>query len=486
MSEQNWARKEYETWDEAFRALAPICRQQSVRVAEYTRVLFVAACASSFGRGTPEGAARMKGKYAEAAYKCGFYHQLGKALVPPEYQIWQKDFSEEEKAVYRKYTTDGRALIASLQERTSREKEKRSGALLELDTKNIPWLMMRESCEQHMERFDGSGYPEGRSGADISPIAQIVGLAKELDRLSAETVSEHPFDEAWETLTGQSGTAWAPELIAVLKKARPACEAIYQKYIQYTMTVPETIPLVRKREGRPLGLEFRPLVGDNELHVVAYEAIPWFGGILGRDSERDGLETVAGMIERADLVEDVCTYLLYEAGDLAHRLKNCRISGRRILLHLLPAYFEDEQRSRQITQIAEDQEVGADALMLIADEKTINEASPAFADTLKALHRAGVAVAVDNFHPDAIPVERLQELGLEWLRLDPELYKQPGSANTFKLLRQAGFRLLGKDAGDEDTLSWLLLCGVEMVGGPMAGVAMSEDEVIRDELARLR
>ena len=41
--EQNWKRKEYESWDEAFRALTPIVRQQSVRVAAYTQVLFVKA-----------------------------------------------------------------------------------------------------------------------------------------------------------------------------------------------------------------------------------------------------------------------------------------------------------------------------------------------------------------------------------------------------------------------------------------------------------
>ena len=48
---------------------------------------------------------------ARLAYKCGMYHQLGKALVPPEYQILQNDFTGEERAVYRKYTTEGRILV---------------------------------------------------------------------------------------------------------------------------------------------------------------------------------------------------------------------------------------------------------------------------------------------------------------------------------------------------------------------------------------
>ena len=84
MDKTSWKRKEYDTWDEAFRGLAPVIRQQSVRVAAYTQALYVQACELSFGSGEAYRAypERVKGKYAELAYKCGFYHQIGKALVP--------------------------------------------------------------------------------------------------------------------------------------------------------------------------------------------------------------------------------------------------------------------------------------------------------------------------------------------------------------------------------------------------------------------
>ena len=149
MSELKWKRKEYETWDEAFRGLAPAVRQQSVRVAAYTQVLFQQACKTPFGSGG-DYQARVRGQYSDLAYKCGLYHQLGKALVPPEYQIEQRDFTDEERAVYRKYTSDGSQLVAVLQERTNRAKESRVGRLLEQRVQNIPWLMIRESCQQHM------------------------------------------------------------------------------------------------------------------------------------------------------------------------------------------------------------------------------------------------------------------------------------------------------------------------------------------------
>ena len=230
MNVQTWKRKEYESWDEAFRGLSPIIRQQSVRVAEYTRVLFVVACKQHFCDNTRDGEDRMRGAYADLAYKCGMYHQLGKALVPHEYQIWQNDFTEEEQEVYKKYTSDGRLLVAALQDKNIRAREKRKGVLIELPTNNIPFLMLRESCEQHMERFDGSGYPKGLQGEEISPIAQIVGLAKELDRIASETKSETPFEIAIDTLMAEADKAFSKQLLDVLDAAKEECRNIQEIY----------------------------------------------------------------------------------------------------------------------------------------------------------------------------------------------------------------------------------------------------------------
>ena len=66
MKEQNWKRKEYESWDEAFRGLSPVIRQQSVRVAAYTQALFVEACKLQFGTNTEAGEAIVSADGAEA------------------------------------------------------------------------------------------------------------------------------------------------------------------------------------------------------------------------------------------------------------------------------------------------------------------------------------------------------------------------------------------------------------------------------------
>ena len=93
-------RKRFKNWDEAFRSLTPQMRQHSVRVAEYTQVLFEGVCKSSYYTRNRQTPVYMNETYADIAYKCGFYHQIGKALDPDKYPDWRGDFTEEEKRAY--------------------------------------------------------------------------------------------------------------------------------------------------------------------------------------------------------------------------------------------------------------------------------------------------------------------------------------------------------------------------------------------------
>ena len=483
MNEQ-WKRKEYDTWDEAFRALTPAVRQQSVRVAAYSQTLFVQACADSFGAKAPGGADRMRGPYADLAYKCGMYHQLGKALVPPEYQILQPDFTDEENAVYRKYTSDGRLLVATLQERSTRAKEKRTGEIIEQPTENIPWLMIRESCEQHMERWDGSGYPAGRKENQISTIAQIVGLAKELDRLSAETKSETPFEDAYETLTAQAGTLWSPELIEVLKKAKTKCRVVYNKYIRYTMTLPKTIPLVQKRAERPMGLRYRPMICDNEGTVAAYEAVAWFGGIADRPGEVESAEELEPMLVRTNLMADVSFYLLYEAADAVLRMNNCKLELQGILVQMMPGFYKLPTQLQRFNQLFMDQPIPKEQLMLTVPMEVVKGGSKAALEILGRYIRSGIALVLDGYDSEALDLEQVAELGFRHVRFAPELYLKQQTANNIYKLMQKGIRVIGGNADSHDQLGWMVASGISFMSGTLSGVLVSEDEMIRDCLLR--
>jgi len=485
LNDNNWKKVEYETWDEAFRGLVVVVRQQSIRVAAYTQALYLQACASGFGKNSSDGAAQIKSQYGDLAYKCGLYHQLGKALVPPDYQLWRDDFTDEEVAVYKKYTTDGRALTAALQSRGQRAKEKRRGdAGVEVATKNIPWLMIRESCEQHMERWNGSGFPEGKMGNNISPIAQIVGIAKELDRLASETKSEKPFDDAYEVLLSQKDIYWSAELIAVLEAAKTKCRAVYNKYIHYTMTVPKTVHLVDKRPDRPMGLTYKAMFGDKEGSVVAYEAEPWFGAIANQPGETEGIADIHEMLVRTGLIADMAFYFMYEAADTVFRMQNCKLETRGILLNMMPGFYSLGTQLQRFNQLFDDQPIEKSMLMITVPEEAFINATKANKEIIGRYLRNGIALVLDGYHPDKLDYAELIELGFRYVRLAPELNLDPNAAEMIRKLQENGFTVLGGGADSEDLLRWQIACGIVATSGTLTGVPVGEEELIRDCLLR--
>ena len=456
MREQNWKRKEYESWDEAFRGLTPVVRQQSVRVAAYTQVLYVQAVKMKFGLNTSAGQERMRGQYSDFMYKCGMYHQLGKALVPPDYQILQADFTEEEQAVYQKYTTDGRLLVATLQQRGARASERRKADSVERPTKNILWMILRECCEQHMERWDGSGYPNGLLGSDISAPAQIVGIAKELDRLASETRSETPFDLAFDTIVAASGKDWSPELIEVLKASRENCFSVYNKYINYTRTLPRTVPLVERREDRSMGLSYRPMATSDSNIVPIYEAIPWFGGVADAPGETETIEDLRELFKRTNLVEDISWYFLYEATDTILRMRNCNLTVEALLLHMIPEFYHLGTQLQRFNRLFEDQPIPKESLLLTLPSDTLKKAGKTVLEIIERYIRNGICFVVDDFHPDEEwTAERLISMGIPRVRLPEDLYQTPEGTVIMQDLRIKGITVLGKHADTPEALAWL-------------------------------
>ena len=53
-------------------------------------------------------------------------------------------------------------------------------------------------------------------------------------------------------------------------------------------------------------------------------------------------------------------------------------------------------------------------------------------------------------------------------------------------LRELGYTLLGGGVDDSNVQRWLIACGVSAMSGPITGVVVEEDELIRDCLLQER
>ncbi|MBX9603231.1 MAG: diguanylate cyclase [Bryobacteraceae bacterium] len=72
----------------------------------------------------------------------------------------------------------------------------------------------------HHERWDGSGYPEGRKGADIPAGARILAVADTIDALTSDRPyrAAMPIDRAIDHVSSLSGVAFDPQLVDLVRR----------------------------------------------------------------------------------------------------------------------------------------------------------------------------------------------------------------------------------------------------------------------------
>lgn len=475
-------KKNFTTWDEAFKGLAPVVRQESVRIAEYTQVLYMQAVKIGFFHGLEKWAGRMSGSYEELAYKCGLYHQLGKAYLPQENQVWRKDFTQQEADEYKLYTTAGAELVNFLQSKNSRGFIFGKKAAPQ-KTENIPDMMIMESCAMHMERFDGTGYPMQLSGEDISPIAYVVGLAKEFDRVATGIKSENPFDEAW-LMVINNAEDFPPELINALKKVKLKFGEIFEKYIQYSNALTNTVPLVDKREDRPMGLAYRAMISPATQQPVFYMADSWFGIEVTKSELDMPGNTLPALFKRRGILDQVCKYFMYEACDTVLRMDNCKLGMQGVILNIFPEFYSLPDQLEMFEELWKDQPIDKKHFYLTVPENVVINSPKATTENIKKYISNGVGIVLTDYHPDRTPVEKIQEYGFEYVIPSAELYGEESLVKDVAMLARKGIGVLCGNAETAEKIQWMkgtdVLCYIDGVDG----VSINEETIIRTGLAQ--
>ncbi len=130
-------------------------------------------------------------------------HDTGKVAIPDAILRKPGPLTEAEWAVMRTHARVGHQILSM------------SDAPL--------FRMAAEIALGHHEKWDGSGYPEGASGAAIPESARIVAVADVFDALSMR----RPYKEAWPlekvlaTLDQAAGTHFEPRLIETFHRILP-------------------------------------------------------------------------------------------------------------------------------------------------------------------------------------------------------------------------------------------------------------------------
>jgi len=141
-----------------------------------------------------------EGKHLEALRWGAYLHDIGKLAIPDAVLLKPGRLSEEEWETMRSHTVVAVEMLEPL-------------GFLPKITLNV--------VRYHHERWDGSGYPEGLSGAQIPLEARIFAVADIFDAL----VSKRPYKSAWpieraaEEIKKEAGRALDPRVVRVFLEA---------------------------------------------------------------------------------------------------------------------------------------------------------------------------------------------------------------------------------------------------------------------------
>jgi two-component system, response regulator RpfG len=139
-------------------------------------------------------------------------HDIGKIAIPDDVLLKPGPLDEHQLAIMRRHPQIGHELLSGSQNRFIQ-----AGATIAL---------------RHHERYDGSGYPDGLSGAQIPIEARIVAVADVFDALISPRPYKAPwsFDNALDFLQEQSGKLFDPQCVQALVQNRMRLEDICERY----------------------------------------------------------------------------------------------------------------------------------------------------------------------------------------------------------------------------------------------------------------
>ena len=134
--------------------------------------------------------------------KAAMLQNIGYIWLPPDIVKKGGNLSEKEMAEFERHPTYGADILCQYE--------------------RIP-LGVIEAVSQHHERWDGSGYPNGLRGWDISPFAQLIGITETYYELVSVRPGRKPYMpmDAFEYIMAAGGELFDPELVQVFSRRVP-------------------------------------------------------------------------------------------------------------------------------------------------------------------------------------------------------------------------------------------------------------------------
>lgn len=130
--------------------------------------------------------------------QAALFHDIGKLTVPDEILLKPTTLTEDEWVLMRRHSDAGARMIE----------------MVGLFESAVP------AIRHHHERFDGSGYPDGLTGAEIPLAARVIHVADALDSMLTNRIyrAGRPARQAFAELRRGIGSQFCPMCVGALER----------------------------------------------------------------------------------------------------------------------------------------------------------------------------------------------------------------------------------------------------------------------------
>ncbi len=169
-------------------------------------------------QGHPRFTAFLSDYNINVLFKSAPLHDIGKVGIPDRILLKPGRFTPEEFEIMKTHTTLGRDAIAHAEESLGTQVEFLS--------------MAKDIALYHQEKWDGSGYPEGRSGDAIPISARLMAVADVYDALISRRVYKEgmPHEKAVDIMLQGRGSHFDPDMLDAFIAIQEEFRAIAQRY----------------------------------------------------------------------------------------------------------------------------------------------------------------------------------------------------------------------------------------------------------------
>lgn len=174
-------------------------------------------------------------------------------------------------------------------------------------------------------------------------------------------------------------------------------------------------------DARQLHVELQPIVGLDDVHWVALEALArWTHPVRGAQSPSNFIPAA----ENAGLMHRLGDFVLEAAVAALRQLDDEQLGIMSVSVNVSAVELDDPTYPERVLHHLESAGIDASRLTLEVTESTIMEATVDATDGLRALRSKGVRIAIDDFGVGHSSLSRLNQLPFDEIKLDGSFVRQ--------------------------------------------------------------